>query len=76
MRFHLIKIIIDHLKLGFAIVRGIHALTKSMGITQALAVPANMFAGGTKANMFAVKLVVIYEVSIHDGLDLIDLRRR
>ena len=59
MGFHLVKIIIDHLQLGFAVVGGIHTLAESMGVTQTLAVPANMLAGSAQANMLAIKLVVI-----------------
>jgi hypothetical protein len=33
MGFHLIKKIIHHLQLGFAVIGGIHALAKGMGVT-------------------------------------------
>jgi hypothetical protein len=33
MGFHLVKIIIDHLQLSFAVIGGIHTLAESMGVT-------------------------------------------
>ena len=59
MGFHLVKIIIDHLQLGFAIVGSIHTLAEGMGVTQPFAVPANMLTSSTKANMLAIEFVVV-----------------
>jgi hypothetical protein len=47
MGFHFIKKIVHHLQLGFAVIGGIHALAKSMRVTQAFAIPANVLAGGS-----------------------------
>jgi hypothetical protein len=47
MGFHLIKKIIHHLQLGFAVIGRVHALAKGMRVSQAFAIPPNVLAGGS-----------------------------
>ena len=59
MGFHLIKKIIHHLQLGFAVIGGIHALAKGVRITQAFAIPTNVLAGSSEPNVFSIKGIVV-----------------